>query len=278
MRYKFRRMVFEHSDYRAFLKSTLSDRIAQNPAYSLRAMARHLEMSPALLSLIHRKKRNLPLGRALPVAQKLGLDSKETDYFCTLVQFDAAKSAGAKAALLDKMRTLNTKREIKEIEVDSFKVISDWYHFPILMMVDLRRFKFEPRNVARRLGISIIEAEVAIERLLRLGLLQRLENGKYARPAKHVGVKSEHGNEALRQFHRQMLQKAAESLETQTNDEKFVGSETFSIDVSQLPEANEIIEDCFQRLISLFNRGKTRTETYHFGMQLFRLTRRAGSL
>lgn len=52
------------ADYRAFLNQKLKRRIEKNPAYSLRAMAKHLGLAPSMLSDVLSGKRNLSLDHA----------------------------------------------------------------------------------------------------------------------------------------------------------------------------------------------------------------------
>ena len=70
---------------------------------------------------------------------------------------------------------------------------------------------------------------------------------------------------------KQMIEKALVSLEGQTPQEKFIGSETLPFDPSQLDEVKELADDFFNKLGNLSAKGKTRTEDYHLGMQFVTL-------
>src|SRR5688572_27201459 len=99
-------MVFEHVNYRSFLKSVLADRISRNPKYSLRALARQLEVSPTLLSKVNRGEKNLSVQNAQNVSYRLNLSERESEYFCCLVQYELTKSPGLKSKLLSKLNEL----------------------------------------------------------------------------------------------------------------------------------------------------------------------------
>ncbi len=277
-------MIFEHNNYRAYLKSTLVERISKNPAYSLRAFAKTLGIQPSQLSEIYSGKKNLSLQAALKTAKKLGLNQKETDYLCTLVQYEATKSEELKSSLNERLKQLNEKYELRDLSIDVFKAISDWYHIPILEMSTLHctlsdlqganppGFQFTPDKIAKRLGITVHEASAAIERLERLELLEKDKKRGYRKVHSNALFKSNKPNTALRLFHKQMLEKAIESLESQTPQEKYIGSQTFSIDLTQLEQAKTLADEFRKKLVLLFSKGKTKTETYHLGIQLFRLT------
>lgn len=267
-------MVYEHTDYRGFIKSVLADRIAKNPKYSLRAMARSFAISPALLSQISNGKRNLTTTNAVRLARKMGLTKREAEYFCSLVQYQDAKHIESKALLLDKINGLRSRREVHNIPLDAFKVLADWYHITIIEMLGMKGFNPTPAHISRRLGISLLEAETALDRLKRLQLIELNADGALVRTHKSRKIESSEKNLALQAFHRQMLEKAAQSLTMQTPKEKFVGSETFAFDVSQMPEVQRRIDEFLDDLSEFAATGANPTETYHAGVQLFRLTRK----
>jgi uncharacterized protein (TIGR02147 family) len=240
----------------------------------MRAFAKVIGVSPAMLSLVHNGKRNLTPVHALKVAKHLGLNSKESQYFSLLVQLETAKTPEAQSAILDRLNELNPARQISDFSLDAFAVIAEWYHFPMLQLIKVKTPTFSAKSAANRLGITQAEAEAAIGRLTRLGLIQKID-GRYARVGNDLRAQSEHRNDALRMFHKQMLQKAIESLEQQSPNEKYVGSETIAIDARQLPQIKRMIDTFFDEMNSMFERGGEPTEVYHFGIQFFKLTGRS---
>lgn len=265
-------MIFEHTSYRSYLKSVLAERITKNPAYSLRAMAKVLGIQPSHLSAVQNGLKNLSPESAAKIAAKLGLTREENDYFCLLVQYESTKEPELKATYLARLRELNNRDEVKDLSVDAFKAIADWYHIPILEMTTLTGFKFTAAGIAKRLGISSLEAQVAIERLERLELIEKDEKGQY-RKTHHFGLfQSPHASQALRHFHKQMLTKAAEAIDEQAIPERYIGSQTFSINTADVAEARTMLADFQQKLATHFDRAERRNETYFLGMQLFRLT------
>lgn len=265
-------MIFEHQSYRSFLKDVLAERIIKNSGYSLRALARDLGIHASQLSAIYKGTKGLSLQSALSIAQRLKLGPQETEYFCLLVQAENSKSPEVKDTFLQKMRELQPKTHVVDLSVDVFKALSDWYHISILEMTELTDFELTAANAARRLGITKVEAEVALERLVRLEMLEMDEQGRYRKTLEHYCFKSDKKSQALRRYHAQMLQKAIDSLEAQRPEERYVGSQTFAIDFEQLEEAKPIIEEFRKKLVELFDRGERRSQVYHLGVQLFRVT------
>jgi uncharacterized protein (TIGR02147 family) len=267
-------MIFEHTSYRGYLRATLAERVGKNSKYSLRAMATQLGMAPSSLSQVIKGTKNLSLETALQVATRAGLKSKEIRYFCLLVQAENEKNPILKDSFIQQINQNRpgSREKIRDLNVDQFKMISDWYHFPILELTKVADFEFNSKNIAKRLGISPVQAEAALERLERLMLLERGENGKYIEDTNRMVASSIAPNAALRSFHKQMLEKAIESLETQTHLEKVLGSETFAVDAEKINEAREIINDFFERMVKLCTESSKKSDVYHLGVQFFNLT------
>ncbi len=263
-------MIFDYSDYRAFLKQTVIDRRTKNSSYSLRAMAQQLQLAPSTFSEVINGKKNLSPEMASQVALKLGLKSREADYFCLLAQVEGTKNESYKDALLKKIKNLNPRRSFHNLAVDSFKVISEWYHLGILACLALDNFEFSPYNLANFFGISRIESQAAIERLVRLGLIKKNETG-YKETESDVLIASTISNESLNAYHKQMLSKAAASIEGQSFEERLFRTENIVIDKDQVREADMIIEEFFLKMARLTKQAKKKSKVYHLGTHFFNL-------
>ncbi|MEK2690841.1 TIGR02147 family protein [Bdellovibrio sp. GT3] len=259
------------TSYRDLLLQELEKRVANNSNYSKRAMARQLKISPSMMSAILNGKRNLSPKSALDISKALKFDKKTTEYFVTLVQYEAAMNDDARTFLLEKIQNLAPRAQTQKLDVDIFNMIAEWYHVPILQMTHTTNNDLSIDSIAKYMGISKAMVTKALERLRRLELLKEDENGVLRASKSAVMTSSPIPNQALRHFHTQMLQKASTALEHQGNHEKFVGSETFAFDEKDLAKANEILEECFSKIVRLAANQKSKRNVYHLGIQLFRV-------
>lgn len=239
-------------------------------------MARQVGVPASHLSNVLNGKANLSPSTANRVATKLGLRNTEKEAFVLMVQFESERDAEFRNTIQERLNELRPDTQVYNPDIDLFKTISDWHHLAILDLMSLKGAPTDPRAlpswISRRLAISTLEAENAIERLIRLDLLKRLPNGMVECTAEQIQFSSTNANEALRNFHRQTLNKALLAIESQTPAEKFIGSRTFAADVSQLEEARELSRKYFASLVKVFRKGTNKTEIYHAGVQIFRLT------
>ena len=266
-------MIYAQKSYRSYLKEVLVERSSRNPNYSLRAMARQLELSPASLSGIFNGKKNLSLETAVQVATKVDLVGPEKEYFLLMVQFEATKNPQLKEAVAQMMASHNPQGDSQDLELERFKVIAEWHHFAILASTELENFSSIPSVIAVNLGIGQQEAELAIDRLIKVGLLEKNSEGRLCKTLSHPVAKSDATNSALKKFHVQTLKKAIESLENHEAHERRIGSETIAIDDDQLEEYGQLMEDFFNRALALAKSSKKKNHVYHLGVQFYRMSK-----
>jgi uncharacterized protein (TIGR02147 family) len=150
-------------DFRFFLQEELVRRCKKNPRFSLRAFARTLDVEASALSKILNGKRALTKKMLHRMCDHLGIGPEEVgDYERSLPRSRAGTRKGARAA----------EGDFRQVSVDIFNVIADWYHYAILELLTVRDFQKSPAWIAKALGISVSEVNFALERLLRLGLLE----------------------------------------------------------------------------------------------------------
>lgn len=231
-----------------------------------------LDIAPSYLSTVLKGGKNLSYETAATIAMKLQLSTEETEYFCLLVQMESTKNPEIRGALLERARSSNPDYPVNDLSIDHFKIISNWQHFAILVTTTLTGFEATPRQIALALGQPQAEIELALERLERLEMVEKDERGRYSKVQENPRVISQSPNESLRNYHRQTLQKAIESLEAQSPQEKVIGSETFAIEASQLEQFRALTDEFFDRALALAKKSKKKELVYHLGVQFFNLT------
>ena len=256
-------------NYRQMLRDEWESRRCRNSAYSMRSFARDLEVSPPFLSRVLSGAKGLSPDRADSIARVLNWTHQKRSSFVLLVRFDSAKSTMARTELGEEVARLNATDVYRPVAIDIFKAMSEWHHNAILELVTLEDFSPSPRWIARCLKIGEVEAAVGLERLQRLGLL-RYENDRFVQGAAFFST-GDVPSESIRDFHKQMLLKAADALDTQSLDERTVSGVTVAIDVAKFPIAKEMIAKFRRDLVALMNSG-AKQEVYHFAVQFFRLS------
>ncbi len=150
-----------HERFRGFLRAELVRRCARNPQYSLRACARYLGVDPATLSQLLAGKRRMTGRTIQKLGARFGLDAAAIERYA---RREELLEAGEKAR--------GYTRKLEELMRDTATLIADREHYAILELTGQRDFRADSRWVARVLGITVDEVNVALHRLTRLGLLE----------------------------------------------------------------------------------------------------------
>lgn len=148
------------SNPKELLQNALKEKCEKNPLYSLRAFAKATGISHTVLSLVLSGKRKLSKKATLKLADYLGLNPQERQ-------------------LIMKSHRSPKAEDFQTLSLDSFEVISDWYHYAILSLLETPDAQFEARWMAKQLGIQPLNAKLAMERLQRLGLVTQDADGKW---------------------------------------------------------------------------------------------------
>jgi uncharacterized protein (TIGR02147 family) len=252
------------TDFRNRLRQELLDRCKRNPTYSLRAFASHLDMDPSTLSKILNGKR--PLGRklVLQLGSKMGLSTREIGAFLNRASSGAAEDAAESADHEMGLR----------LALDRFAVISDWYHFAILELMQVKAFRPEASWIAKALGLKVIEVDAAIERLERVGLLKIHGNGQWQDLS--YGFSTSIGPDMISTAHRrlqeQFLEKSAQALVCVPIQDRDHTTMTVAIDKSRLPVAREKIKRFRRSLAKFLSEGDVLDDVFNLNIALFPLT------
>ncbi len=247
------------------LKQEFLDRKQRRSSYSERAFARDLKVSPGYISLLFRGHRSLSPAKGVQIAQRLGWSEEKTNHFVSLIQKHALDMANGGSL----QQNYGSKAfKFSEMELDKFRYIADLNHLSALTLIQSRD-GLDIKRIASILGLSAVEAELVMGRLVRLGLV-RTEAGKFKGTKRSLEIK-EVSSEAIRSFHRQCLQKAEESIEEQTVQERNLSALTMCFDASKMAEAKLFINRFLKSFEKKFGHAADG-EIYQVNTQLFRLS------
>jgi uncharacterized protein (TIGR02147 family) len=240
---------------RGWLENEFKKKRAKNSRYSLRMMARQLDLPSGRLSEIINGKRKVTRKLAEKIANRLSFTPEQREKFLATVE-RSKKST-------DQFET----PDYKQLSIDSFYLIADWYHFAILNLMNVKGFESDPAWIARRLGISSVEVKSAIDRLIRLGLIE-VDGSVFRSVEANLTTTHDVDSVALKLSHKQSLQQAIEALDEVPVFERDITSITMAVDTSKLPLAKEMIRQFRRKLCALLENSSSRNEVYNLNVQL----------
>lgn len=274
--------VFDATSVSEFLRRELDRRLGTNPRYSLRAFARQLGMSPGELSEVLREKRPMSARACQKVAKSLAMSPAEFKQLLVLAA-TARPGSGSSEELMDGFSApvrsdgsgSRASTAALRLNEDRFRLVSDWWCFAILNLLDVDDVAWDRRELAERFGITALQAQVTMDRLERLGLVKKADGDRVVATNDFVEHLTDVSSEAIRRYHRSLLEKAIEALETQSREERDITGIGFALDRRELKSIAREISEFQDQLIAKYGRkrrGRKLDSVYQLETALFRLS------
>ena len=257
-------------DYRDILKEELAVRCQINPRYSLRAFARDMELAPSRLSEVFNGKQGLSRPVATKIADKLGYSPEERDFFCDLVESVHARKEKNRTEAIEKLKKQFNENELLVLNNDTFNLISDWYHLAILEITGIEGFRSDVSWIAKVLGVSENEVELALDRLERFGFISR-KNGEIVTVEQKTSTPGKTPSDSIKKFHKQILQKAADSIYMQSLETRDISEIVVAVDRSRFQEAKDRIKEFRREFCTEMDKSKAKDGVYCLAIQFFSL-------
>ncbi len=254
----------QNSLAQSWLANILEEKSKVIPNFSLRSFSRLVGVSPAVLSRVLSGKRKLTFNLALKIADALVLNPQERAglYSCYFsVKKDISDEANAKE---------------KDLNIDCFNALKEWYHYGITQLLLIANFKEDHKWMAKMLNVSELEINLAIDRLLRLEILDRDECGKLYKTQAHMLASTEVASSGIRHYQKQILNKSISSLEQDDINERDITSITLAINEERIKEAKAEIKKFRIRMAEFLSEGD-KTRVYNLGIHLIPLSKSSKS-
>ena len=233
-----------------------------SPGFSMRALARKLNVSPSFLSRVMSGKKPVPD----PLLKKLaGALDVEPEFLAVLPQKSRKRTQIA--------NTHADEYEIvkKEAEV----VLRNWFYIAILELTTLENYDGSVEMIATRLRLSPTAVEIALRELQAIGLLEN-KSGRYRKTKSKIRFASAVSTHLIRKFHDDMMAQCQTELRSATSVESFQKRLVTGVTLSCSPEAVQAAKRKLAECLYEIAEGlmaSPGTEVYHLAMQLFPLTK-----
>jgi transcriptional regulator with XRE-family HTH domain len=245
------------TSFRLYLQSELARRCTRNAQYSLRAFALHLGVDHSTLSQWLRGRRPMTSRSIESVGEALGLSRTAVRAYVESAQREHDDGPFRLSSVLTG---------------ETLEAIREWYHVALLELTRLREFRTDSRWIARVLDISVDEVNVALQRLIRLDLLEMEATDRWVDKSGDASTSLEqlaHTTIEARLTATGRLSSAAcRHVPTAYRDHTSI---TMAIDSAALPRAFELVSRFRQQLVDLLGGGDA-DDVYQIDIALFPVT------
>jgi transcriptional regulator with XRE-family HTH domain len=241
------------TSFRLRLQHELAQRCADNPQYSLRAFAQRLGTDHSTLSQLLRGTRPLTAAMIRRLGAGLGLATGEVEHYVVRAAADHAPPAAD---------------DVQRLTRDTAEAIAGGHHYAILELLRLDAFRPDSRWIARVLDSSVDEVNVALQRLIRLGLLEMRG------PAEWVDTLGD-SIATFADFSRCAVQRLGEHVRRLTAPRacREHSATTLAVDSASLPEAIARVVRFRRDLLEFLEQRPRRDDVYVLEIHLFPVTR-----
>jgi uncharacterized protein (TIGR02147 family) len=268
--------VYDFLDYRAYLRAYYEAAKRTRPSFSFRLFSKLAGLrSPNFLKLVIEGQRNLGADSIPRFAGALGLDSADSEFFADLVAFGQAQTVGEKNRAFERIAASRRFRQARRIDGELFAYLSHWYNPAVRELAARADFREDPRWIAAELrpAITTAEAAEALKLLLSLGLLVRdASTGRVVRGEPTLTTEHEVSALGAAAFHRQMLERAGQSIELFAREKRDLAALTVCVSPKTAALVKERIHQFREALAEICDSDAEGRVVYQLNVQWFPLS------
>jgi plasmid maintenance system antidote protein VapI len=235
---------------RHILEQEYNRRSELNSKYSLRAFSLFLKIEPSALHKMLYGKRRITFEMSEKITKRLGLNLQEL----------LGVSAEAK------------NHEYKILQEDQKEIVSKWSHYAILELAKTEDFKPNSKWIAQRLGLTVLEVDIALRRLERLGLIVKDGKNLEISSKEHTTVGSQVSGKDLSMLQSDLLKKSLDALDMIPIEVRDQSTMTFTMDLADIDFAKEEIKKFRRSLCRKLEKRSKPKQVYNLNISLIPLT------
>ncbi|UXR64113.1 TIGR02147 family protein [Bdellovibrio bacteriovorus] len=241
----------------SLIKSHLADIQTRNPQFSLRSFAKKVGVSASTLSQALHGKRVMNKSTVKKVLTEIApQDAKAWDCLEAFKDFYPAT------------KTLPQEILSQRIPEDELMFFKKWYHLAMVTFFDSAHYDGSVQSIADYFGISFTEAQEAVDRLKRLGIVQEHQE-RLRNTAQFYFTDRSRLAESIHTSKTEALKNAVQVLESNKAKDTSDFSMMFTVfDPSLVPEAIEYIDKMKKGFAKRFKGKGDKSAVYQLSIQL----------
>ncbi|MCQ2102170.1 MAG: TIGR02147 family protein [Fibrobacter sp.] len=266
------KQIFEYTDYREWLRDAFDDFKQRKTVISWRYMAMKMGADPGNLLRVSQGKIHLSTALIEPAAQFFELDEKETAYWTEMVFFGRAKTDNEALQHYERMQALKGV-SLKLLQKKELEFYRHWYYNAIRSIIGICRFKDDYQGLAECCTPQITETEArsAVQLLHELNMISTDRDGFWKVNDTFVSTGGNWRSAAVRQFQKDTVALAGESLERHAPHLRDISTVTMTFNMDDIQLIREKINEFRTDLLRLSQEGSGDNTVFQLNIQLFPL-------
>jgi uncharacterized protein (TIGR02147 family) len=269
--------IYQYLNYCQFLNDALRERKRNNPHFSYRYIASHLNLkSPGFMNWVIHGRRKLPESLIQKIAELFKLGDREREYFALLVRYNHCNDLSEREALFKQLLGFQ-KRQSKVLRPQQYQLFGKWFYLAIREFIRVFKFKDDFRELAGMLRpkIKSKEAREAIDILQKIELIGRSEDGTFKPVETLITTGDTWASEHIKNLQMQLLDMGKKALVDIPKQERDVSNLTFCASEKTMHRIADEIAALRQKILAMSENDIEADTVYQCNMQLFPVTHKA---
>ena len=266
--------ITEYQNYREFMCDYYEER-KRTSVFSWREFSRLAGFTSSnYIQLVCNGKSRLSKTGVEKVADAMGLEGADRDYFFAMERFGDAKSDAKKIQAFKEMQKIAKENRLRVVDAETFKYFESWVN-PVLRELAPIRPGAKPLELARQCYPVVSAAEVrhSLDFMCHADFLKKVGEDSYEQTEKVVTGSSEAIPLALRSMNRQMSKLAIDAIDEIPPEKRHIAGVTLGMSESTYQWLVQKLEILRQQVVAIAAKEKDYDKVYRLNLQLFPLTK-----
>lgn len=267
--------IFTYQSHTDFLRDWLAYLKRNNRGFSLRKLAQSSQLASGYLPMILSGKRDLSSKALARLIPNLQLTTNETKVLELLHTIGTTENQRVRMQAIEQLTKLQPFKQKNQMDVEVYRYLTKWHYVAIREMALLKDFDGNIDWIQSRLGnkISKQECQEALQFLTEKGFIQRDSNGRYSTTNKPLSCRDGVFKASLGEFHRQMMELGAQSIDKVARNSRYILGHTLAIQGQDFEKVRQILDEAVLKLEALGQNTSGANEVYHIELASFPLTK-----
>jgi uncharacterized protein (TIGR02147 family) len=261
--------VFQFHSYSEFVHHLMANYPGKKKSLNLKQFSDLIGYkSPRSIAMVLKGQRAPSQEMLTKISDKVKLGPKEVLYLQLLMQKQKNKDQQKLKIIEEKISQLKPQsKSTRKLVIEDFKFISEWYFAPLLMKLlnnHQSDIDFEKISLDFKSKVSSARLKEAYQILKNINILNELHQIQE--------TLFDIPSQAIQEHHKQMMQKAIESLSEELVINREVSSNTFKMQKNKMEAAKHKIREFTDEFIKEFHDDQAES-IFQLNTQLFKHTR-----
>jgi len=263
--------IFHYLDYREFLNDFYKHKKGQQSYFSIRYIASRTDVDPAHVARIFSGKRHVSNKNIAAFMDVCEFNRAERRFFQKLVAFNKARTETERQTTFEELMACSSI-PYDTLTPAQYEFYKRWHYTSLRALIAIHPFQSDDYDAlaeAMNPAITPRQAKLAVELLLKLGLIKINEQNTLELTSVHISTGESWNSLAIRQYQESTLDLTRNALDTIKRDLRDISTVTTGIGIDDLPKFREIIREFRANMIRLAMEKEDPDEVYQLNIQFF---------